>query len=187
MGVSFFGRMRYTIFLSIKESSMGKFNESLADKIVALVEEDNYTITEICGIVGISRRIFYEWKVNKPAFCEALDQAVEAREEKLRQKARQSMRQKLEGHRQIETKTTYAASKDSDDPYSLVVKEYVVKEKYCVPETSAIVYSLSGGYAQSKGRKQPQAPGALMITVDNEKTKRDMERLQKRLGGKVSS
>lgn len=166
---------------------MGKFNQSLVEKIAALIEEDNYTITEICRIVGVSRKMFYEWKATKPAFSEALNQAEEAREEKLKQKARQSMRQKLEGHRQIETKTTYVASKDSDDPYSLVVKEYVVKEKYCMPETSAIVYSLSGGYNESKSRKQPQPPSQLVITVDNEKTKRDLERLQKNLGEKRSS
>lgn len=166
---------------------MGKFSQSLSDKIVALVEEDNYTITEICRIVGISRKMFYEWKVTKPAFAEALGEAVEAREEKLKQKARQSMRQKLEGHRQIETKTTYVASKDSDDPYNLVVKEYVVKERYCVPEMSAIVYSLSGGYNESKGRKQAHDPSPLIITVDSEKTKRDMERLQKNLSEKRSA
>lgn len=163
---------------------MGKFNNTLADKIVTLVEEDNYTITEICRIVGISRKVFYEWKSTKPDFAEALGQAVEAREEKLKQKARQSMRQKLEGHRQVETKTTYVASKDSNDPYSLVVKEYVVKEKYCVAETSAIVYSLSGGYNESKGRKQSYDPSPLVITVDSEKTKRDMERLQRNLSEK---
>ncbi|PXV67489.1 hypothetical protein CLV62_103162 [Dysgonomonas alginatilytica] len=163
---------------------MGKFSQSLVEKVAALIEEDNYTITEICRIVSISRKVFYEWKATKSSFAEALQQAEEAREEKLRQRARQSMRQKLEGYRQVETKTTYVASKDSDDPYSLVVKEYVVKEKYCVPETSAIVYSLSGGYNESKGRKQAQAPSPFMITVDSEKTKRDLERLQRNLSEK---
>lgn len=163
---------------------MGKFNTILAEKIITLLEEDNYTITEICRIVGISGKIFYEWKATKPTFAEALNGAVEAREEKLKQKARQAMRQKLEGHKQIETKTTYVASKDSDDPYTLVVKEYVVKEKYCVPETSAIVYSLSGGYDESKGRKQSHDPSPLIITVDNAKTKRDLEILQKNLSEK---
>lgn len=166
---------------------MGKFTRSLAEKITTLIEEDNYTITEICHIVGVSRKIFYQWKATKPDFAEALEQAVEAREEKLRQKARQSMRQKVEGYKQIETKTTYAASKDSDDPYTLVVKEYVVKEKYCVPETSAIVYSLSGGYNKSKGGNQTQPTSPLEITVDSEKTKRDMERLQQNLSGKRNS
>lgn len=166
---------------------MGKFTRSLAEKITTLIEEDNYTITEICHIVGVSRKIFYQWKATKPDFAEALEQAVEAREEKLRQKARRSMRQKLEGYKQIETKTTYAASKDSDDPYTLVVKEYVVKEKYCVPETSAIVYSLSGGYNKSKGGNQTQPTSPLEITVDSEKTKRDMERLQQNLSGKRNS
>ncbi|PXV61036.1 putative insertion element HTH domain-containing protein [Dysgonomonas alginatilytica] len=164
---------------------MAKFNNTLVEKIRALVEEDNYTITEICRIVGVSRKMFYEWKATKPSFAEALDEAIDAREEKLKQKARQSMRQKLEGHKQIETKITYVASKDSDDPYTLVVKEYVVKEKYCVPETSVIMHALSGGHTGSKGGKQPQPVSPMMITVDSEKTKRDLERLQERLSKKT--
>lgn len=160
---------------------MGKYTQKLVDKITVLIEEDNYTITEICHIVGISRNVFYEWKASKPEFAEALDEAEGVREEKLRQQARRSMRQKLEGHKQIETKITYTASKDSDDPHTLVVKEYVVKEKYCVPETSAIIHTLAGGYTEPKGRKQPQPTGPLIIQVDSEKTKRDLERLQQRL------
>lgn len=160
---------------------MGKYTQKIVDKIIVLIEEDNYTISEICHIVGISRNVFYEWKTTKLEFAKALDEAVEAREEKLIQQARRSMRQKLEGHKQIETKTTYIASKDSDDPHTLVVKEYVVKEKYCVPETSAIIHSLSGGYTESKGRKQPQPTSPLIIQVDSEKTKCDLEILQQRL------
>lgn len=160
---------------------MGKYTQKLVDKITVLIEEDNYTITEICHIVGISRNVFYEWKATKREFAEALNEAEEIREENLRQQARRSMRQKLEGHKQIETKTTYIASKDSDNPHTLVVKEYVVKEKYCVPETSAIIHSLSGGHTESKARKQFQPTSPLIIEVDTEKTKRDLERLQQRL------
>lgn len=160
---------------------MGKYTQKLVEKISSLIEEDNYTITEICRIVGISRNVFYEWRTTKPEFSEALNQAFEAREERLRQQARRSMRQKLEGQKQIETKITYTASKDSEDPYTLVVKEYVVKEKYCLPETSAIIHSLSGGYNESKSGKQAMPASPLIIQVDSEKTKRDMERLQQRL------
>lgn len=160
---------------------MGKYTQKLVEKISSLIEEDNYTITEICRIVGISRNVFYEWRTTKPEFSESLDRAFDAREERLRQQARKSMRQKLEGQKQIETKITYTASKDSDDPHTLVVKEYVVKEKYCLPETSAIIHSLSGGYNEAKSGKQPISRSPLVIQVDNEKTKCDMERLQQRL------
>ena len=142
---------------------MGKYTPKLVKKIAELIEGDNYTITDICRIVGISRNVFYEWKAIKPDFSEALNQAFEVREERLKQQARKSMRQKLAGHKQIETKTTYMVSKDSDDPHTLVVKEYVVKEKYCQPETSAIIHTLSGGYNESKGRKQPMPANPLII------------------------
>lgn len=83
-GYTLLGHIQYapTAFLSIKESIMGKFNRLLVEKIEELIEEDNYTITEICGSVGISRKVFYERKATKPSFAEALDKAVEALEEK---------------------------------------------------------------------------------------------------------
>ena len=58
---------------------MGKYTQKLVEKISSLIEEDNYTITEICRIVGISRNVFYEWRTTKPEFSEALNQAFEAR------------------------------------------------------------------------------------------------------------
>lgn len=161
---------------------MGKFNQSFIEKVVALIEEDNYTMTDICRIMGVSRKMFYQWKSSKPKFADAVNDAVLAREEKLKQKARQAMRKKLEGHKQIETKITYITPKDSEESDCMSVKEYVVREKYCVPETSAIVHSLSRGEDSLKGKKEPQAAGSLMITVDKEKTKGDLEILRNRLG-----
>ncbi len=157
---------------------MGKFNQLFIEKVVTLIEEDNYTMTDICRIMGVSRKMFYQWKSSKPKFAEAVNGAVQARGEKLRQKARQAMRKKLDGHKLIETKTTYMMPKDSEDPHSLSVKEYVVREKYCVPETSAIVHSLSDGDPLLKGRNNPEEASPLVITVDKEKTKDDLEMLR---------
>ncbi len=41
---------------------MAKFTEELQEKIVLLIEEDTFTITEICDILNISRKTFYEWR-----------------------------------------------------------------------------------------------------------------------------
>lgn len=122
---------------------MAKYSDKLVNKIVALIEEDNYTITEICRILGVSRMAFYRWKEEKADFAEAIKNAMEFRDEKMRQKARKVIQQKLEGYRKVETKKTYIKSKNSADEEDYVLKEYVVKEKYCVPETSAVALALS--------------------------------------------
>lgn len=116
---------------------MGKYSQALCDKIAALVEEDNYSVTNICKMVDVSRKVFYHWKATKPMFAQALDEAVEARQERLHQNARQAMCEKRKGYREIETKTTYVRYKEGDDTSPLVVKEYVVKEKCRHPDTKS--------------------------------------------------
>lgn len=163
---------------------MAKYSKELVDKMVALIEEDNYTITEICRILGVGRISFYKWKESKPEFAQAIDCAIEFREEKFKQQARRAMQKKMEGQRQMETKTVYVTSKDN--PNQLVVKEYVVKEKYCVPETSAIVFALSDKEKKNKQKDNKRfSPNdnPLIVNVSNEDTKRHMEILRSRLDG----
>lgn len=159
---------------------MAKYSKKLTEQIVSLIEEDNYTITQICRMLGISRKIFYLWKEDKPGFAEALEEAEAHRKEKMQLAARQSMRKKLEGYRQVETKTTYRLNENGE----LEVKEYIVKEKYCVPETSAIVHTLSDEKQKVKPHKQIQqkeekAEVPWTIIVPDEQVKRDLELLRK--------
>lgn len=166
---------------------MAKYSKKLTQEIVKLIEEDNYTITQICRITGISRKLFYLWRESKPEFAEAVEAAEAHRQEKLQLAARQSMRKKLEGYRQIETKTTYRLNKDGE----LEVKEYIVKEKYCVPETSAIVHTLSEEKEERKEKakkvslkdtekeKQESTQAPWTIIVPDEQVKHDLELLRK--------
>lgn len=155
---------------------MGKYSKALCDKIAALVEEDNYNVTEICKMIGVSRNMFYHWKATKPMFAKALDEAVEARQERLLQNARKAMRNKLNGRRQIETKTTYVIPKEGDETSPLVVKEYVVKEKYIQPEISAVIHSLDSQNKQQANHVEVKnEPDPLNIIVDSEKAKQELE------------
>lgn len=160
---------------------MGKYNKTRVKHIISLIEEDSFTIVEICRLVGISRKVFYEWKATKPEFAESIEDALELREEKLRLTARKAMLKKLEGYKQVETRTTYMSSEDESD---MVVKKCVVREKFCVPETSAITYSLSSGRVQQSGDGLDQSASPLHITVLDEKTKKNLEELKARLNKK---
>lgn len=160
---------------------MGKYNQARVKRIIAMIEEDTFTIVDICRLEGISRKVFYEWKSTKPEFSEAVEDALEYREEKLRQTARKAMMQKLEGYKQVETRTTYLCSEDDSD---MQVKKCVVRERFCVPETSAITYSLSSGRVQQSGCNSDSSPTPLHITVLDEAAKKNLEYLKVRVGQK---
>ena len=77
---------------------MAKYSDRLVEKIVRLIEEDTYTISEICDALRISRNSFYEWKNSKPEFCQVLEDAEDRRNDSLAMLARRSLREQLEGY-----------------------------------------------------------------------------------------
>ena len=123
---------------------MAKYSEKLAKKIAALIEEDTYTISEICDMYRISRKTFYEWKAIKPEFRDIISEAEDRRDEQLTLLARRALRQRLEGYTTIEERTIYVP--DKNNPDRMVVKSKVVKRKQWPPElkTAQAVLSDSG-------------------------------------------
>jgi len=112
---------------------MAKYSEKLVMQIVELIEQDMFTVSEICNIMQISRRAFYDWTDNKPEFKEAIEKAREHCEEKLLMNARLAMQKKIEGYTLTETITTYMP--DDDDPTQLRIKKKVVKTKEYPPNS----------------------------------------------------
>jgi len=125
---------------------MAKYSNELVNEMLTMIEEDNYTIAEICRMSGINRATFYEWKATKPEFADALKDAFVNRKEKIRLLARQSLRMKLDGYSWREKKTVFVP----DEFGELVIKEVVETEKYCPPDISAIKYVL----AEEKAEEQ---------------------------------
>jgi len=157
---------------------MAKYSKRISDKIIALVEEDNYTISGICRIVGINRDTFYEWRATKPCFAEALHEAEERRTENLRLQARKAMRKKLEEQERIEIKTVYVPCKDKENPEQLTIKEYIVKQKYCLPRTQDIVFALSE-FDRGENRSSPSFHNPpLIIQVPDDETRKALETLK---------
>ncbi|NDV93696.1 hypothetical protein D0T84_02030 [Dysgonomonas sp. 521] len=156
---------------------MAKYTEELTEKIVSLIEEDTYTVTEICNHLGITRKSFYEWKEKKPEFREAVNKAIERRNETLGIIARNSLRRKLEGYTLTEVRTTYIP--DKDNPDKLVLKSRVVKEKEYAPDTHAIRLTLTPSDTKSIGVNEE--PAALTIIVRDTKTAEQLNLLQNNL------
>ncbi|NDV94542.1 hypothetical protein D0T84_06350 [Dysgonomonas sp. 521] len=156
---------------------MAKYTEELTEKIVSLIEEDTYTVTEICNHLKITRKSFYEWKEKKPEFREAINKAIERRNEALGIIARNSLKRKLEGYTLTEVRTTYIP--DKDNPDKLILKSQVVKEKEYAPDTHAIRLTLLPSDTKSIGVKEE--PAALTIIVRDTKTAEQLNLLQNNL------
>jgi hypothetical protein len=106
-----------------------KYSERLVEKIVRLIEEDEYTISEICDALKISRNSFYEWKKEKPEFRKAIEDAEFHRDNTLATLARKSLRDQLEGYIETTERIVY----EDDGWGSFKMKSKVVTQKKKAP------------------------------------------------------
>ena len=156
---------------------MAKYTERLVEKIVSLIEEDTYSITEICKHMKITRKSFYEWRDKKPEFRKAIEAAIESRDETLAITARRSLKKKLEGYTLTEVRTTYVP--DKENPDKLVLKTRVVRQKEYAPDTHAIRLILSHNETKEEENKEQSQP--LTIIVQDPKTKDSLNELREKL------
>ncbi|WP_291128715.1 hypothetical protein [Dysgonomonas sp. UBA7698] len=156
---------------------MAKYTERLAEKIVSLIEEDTYSITEICKHLKITRKSFYEWRDKKPEFRKAIEAAIESRDEALAITARRSLKKKLEGYTLTEIRTTYVP--DKENPEKLVLKNRVVRQKEYAPDTHAIRLVLLHNETKEEENKEYSQP--LTIIVQDPKTRDSLNELREKL------
>ncbi|MDR0823598.1 MAG: helix-turn-helix domain-containing protein, partial [Prevotella sp.] len=115
---------------------MSKYNEELAEQILSYIEDDTYSISEICEILNISRKTFYEWQNIKPEFRKAVKEAKECFDEKLEATARRSLMRKINNYNLIDIYKTYVP--DPNDPDELILASKVVRNREYAPDIQAI-------------------------------------------------
>ena len=166
-----------------------KYKEKIASEIVRMIEQDLYSISEICKAFKISRKTFYDWKKEKPGFKEAVEEAIDHRDDVMIASARIGLKQLLEGYVQKKEKITYVP--DKNEPVNDVEKCRVVEKKFCPPSIRAIKYVLDRE-ERKKDRDQLLASERrpLVIEVQDEETKRQLMILQEngfRPGGSLNA
>ena len=124
----------------------GKYNNELVDKICELIEQDTYTIEEICKNVGIVESTFYEWKATKEEFSEAIKKAEKKRMNKLAIAARNSLMRLVCGFEVVHTKIKKV--KDGK------VIEEVIETKNIEPNTGAVIFALTNADSENFKNKQ---------------------------------
>ena len=159
---------------------MAKFTERLADRIAALIEEDSYTISEICEILRISRKSFYEWKKEKPDFEQRIAAAMEKRDEALEQLARNSLKRRLNGYTVTEVKITYEPGQF--DPSDMRIKKKEVRQKEYAPDIKAIKYVLDKREQKEKKKEDDdRRDPPLNVYVSTEEERQSILRFKEQL------
>jgi hypothetical protein len=153
-----------------------------------MIEQDLCSISEICKSLKISRKTFYEWKKAKPEFSEALEEAIDHREEVMIASARIGLKQLLEGYVQKKEKITYVT--DKKNPVEDYEKCRVVEKKFCPPSIRAIKYVLDREERKKdKDRLLASERCPLVIEVQDEETRRQLMILKEngfRSGGSLN-
>ncbi|NDV77650.1 phBC6A51 family helix-turn-helix protein [Dysgonomonas sp. 511] len=156
---------------------MAKYSEAITERIVQLIEEDMYTLSEICKAVGINRKTLYQWRTTKPEFGEAIDEAMRNRDEMLLLTARMSLKKKLEGYTLVEEKLIYEPSKSN--PTEMILKKKIVKKKEVAPDNRAIKMVIERAEKNEVAEEKPRENPFVVNVIDRE-TKQDLEELWER-------
>ncbi len=144
-----------------------KYSEKLLEKMVWYIEQDLYTVTEICKMTGIARKTYYEWRDTKPEFREEINKAMERRDEMLVATARMSLKQRLEGYTLTEEKITYEPAKSNQSIQ--IEKSRVIRKKQYPPDLGAIKYVLDRNEKRNEAENKP-GRRPLIINVPDQKT-----------------
>jgi len=160
---------------------MAKYNKRLVEKIVFLIEQDLYTVTEICNIIKVNRKTFYEWKNTIPEFRREVEEAMERRDDMLLSLARISLKQKIEGYTLEEEKITYEPAPANKG--ELREKSRVVKRKQYPPDIRAIKYVIERNDKKKQKEEEPQYQ-PMVINVPDQHTADQLRILERRLRGK---
>lgn len=149
---------------------MAKYSKNLVAVIVELIEND-MSVTDICRAVGITRKTFYEWKISKPDFARAVDDARERAYDELIALARRTLRERIEGYTVEETTYTYEPA--SYDENEMILKKKVVKQKRKEASIATLSALIERRRSEVKNRAsvdivQPKKKGHISPTTSKE-------------------
>ena len=161
---------------------MPQYSKKIVKRICELISEDTYTIAEICAIVRISERSYYDWQANYAEFAEQIKEARHRLDETLVKEAKNSLRKKVNGYEVDEKKTVYVDSKDGKPK----IKEQTVIKKHIQPDTGAIIFTLTNKASDEyKNRLNNEVTGKdgkdLFANLSDEQLESRIAELEKKL------
>jgi len=114
---------------------MAKYGTELTEKIISLIEDEFFTLSQVCKATGISRQTFYYWMDTKDNFRQEIEQAVARREAEMMTMVQASLKKKLEGFYTTVEKDIYVPDEYTGE---IVFKQKTVTKKECPPDLRTI-------------------------------------------------
>ena len=161
---------------------MKKYNKKVAERILAMIRADTYTITEVCNNVGISRQTFYNWQNDNLEFAQAVEDANNELLDKMNVEAKKSLMKKIQGYDVMETHVVTVPGKDGKP----IIKEQKNVKKHIAADTAAIIFTLTNCDPDNwKNRHSSEITGKngkdLLTNKTDEELERDILELQRKL------
>ena len=163
-----------------------KYNKKIVERICELMSVDSYTVAEICEMVKISERAYYEWQAKYADFADAIKRAQDKFDELLIVEAKKSLVKMVQGYSVDETRTVTAdtGKKDHNGKAIVRVKEHVVTKKHYQPNPTLIIFTLTNRDPDNwKNRQENKLSGEVGIKSNLENLSN--EDLQKIIDGKA--
>ena len=137
-------------------AKQSKYSKKIVNRICVLIAKDSYTIAELCAMVGISERCYYDWQANNAEFAESIARAKDQFDETLVREAKNSLRKLVNGYEVEEKKTVYVDSKEGKPK----IKEQVVIKKHIQPNPNSVEYVLNNKASHEyKNRQSTEITG----------------------------
>ena len=114
---------------------MAKYGAELTEKIVSLIEDEFFTVSQVCKATGISRQTFYYWMDTKEEFRREIEEAMAHREAEMITMVQASLKKKLEGYYTTVEKDIYVPDEYTGE---VVFKQKTITKKECPPDLKTI-------------------------------------------------
>lgn len=167
---------------------MKKYNKKIAERILAMIRSDTYTITELCNNVGISRQTFYNWQNDNSEFAQAVEDASSELLDKMKVEAKKSLLKKIQGYEVTETKVVTIPSKQKDEKGNPkpIIKEQTTTKKHIQADTAAIIFTLTNRDPEHwRNRQTTEVTGKdgkdLFASKSDEELEKYIEELKRKL------
>ncbi len=116
---------------------MAKYNQEIVRAICELIENDSFTIEEICKQVNINKTTYYDWLNTNDNFSNAIKNAQAKYYQNLRLWANNSLKLLVQGATSEETITEAKTYKDGTQTVSTRTFK-----KQLAPDTTAVIFAL---------------------------------------------
>jgi len=160
---------------------MSKYNKNIVKHICELVSRDEYTVSEICSIVGIGESTWFDWMKLKPEFSESVQKAKDKLVEKRLAECKKSLYKMITGYEVKESVTEYVNVNGKPTPKS--IRETT---KHVLPSLGAIIHyqtNMDPEHWANKQRTEITGKDGAPITTQLPKlSEEDIEELRKMNG-----